>query len=326
MNSIADDSDFGDSLMCKVAAVEARTSLRELPRPMPGDRMGGEDDARFEIVEEIGFGSMSVVYRARDLLLERMVAIKLLVDLRGLSRGDATALCYREARAAAGLHHENVIRTFDVGMWNGSPFIVLEHIEGETLRARLDRGRLGWAAVASIMIQITDGLAHAHERGVVHRDLKPGNVLVLPDGTIKIIDFGIACSSRDLRDGAADALWRAGTPPYMAPEQWRGEPQDARTDIWAMGVVLFEMLTGRRPYEDAKLEELAERVTSAAPAPVACACGRDVLCEAEQIAARALQKDPAQRFETALEMRRALLLAAAPRRAPAGVDGLHLRF
>jgi serine/threonine protein kinase len=326
MDPIVDESDFGDSLMRKASALEARSSERELARPLPGDRMGGEDHARFEIVEEIGFGSMSVVYRARDLLLERVVVVKLPVDRRGLPREDVIALFYREARAVAGLHHENIIRIFDVGMWNESPFIVMEHIEGETLRALLDRGCLGWEAIANIMIQITAGLAHAHEHGVIHRDLKPGNVLVLPDGSIKIIDFGLACSSRDVRAGAAGALSRSGTPSYMAPEQWRGEPQDARTDIWAMGVMLVEMLTGRRPYESAEFEELERRVTSAAPALAARACGRDVPVEAEEIAARALQKDPARRFGTALEMRRALLATAALRRAPACVNGLQVRF
>ena len=303
MYRTVDDPDFGDSLLLSVAAQGPCLEAR----PLAGDRLGGVDGQRFEIVEEICAGSMSVVYRARDRLLERVTAIKLMLCRRGLRQEDAVALFHGEARAVARLDHQNIVKIFDVGTWSATPFLVMEHLPGEPLSALLRHGRLGWDTAARILIQIAGDLAHAHEHGLIHRDLKPSNVFVLPDGAIKVIDFGLARSILDARGGGSCALAKAGTPPYMAPEQWLGGPQDARTDVWAMGVVLFEMLAGRRPYPAADLAALEARVTSPAPAPPLREHCPDLPARAEEIVARALQKDPGRRFQAAHEMQRALI-------------------
>lgn len=316
MHLTVEDSDFGDSLLRKVAGLDAPACEHALATPRPGDRLGGEGGGRFEILEEIGAGSMSVVYRAHDCAVARTVALKLLRHCCESPREEVLALFRREARATRRLAHRNVVRIFGADRWNDTPFLVLELLEGAPLSALIRRGPLPWESAARILIQIAGGIAHAHERGVIHRDLKPGNVLMLPDETAKIIDFGLAHLTPDPEPEGAGALPRAGTPSYMAPEQWLGLAQDARTDTWALGVVLFEMLTGRRPHEGAELEDLKAQVTSAAPAPSARALRVGLPDAAEEILARALQKDPARRFQTAHEMQCALVAArraSAPR-------------
>ncbi|WNG13765.1 protein kinase [Cystobacter fuscus] len=274
--------------------------------PFPGMRLGGPDDRRFEIIGWLGLGGMSQVFRARDTKLQREVALKILVPRQG--HEDAAL---KEARSVARLDHENIIKIFDVGMWRDTagrsqtPFLVTEYLEGESLASLLRRERPSLQRTLEIMDAVAAGLAHAHERHLVHRDLKPSNVFLTRQGTVKLLDFGIAhliaVDSPRIPD-----LPTSGTPAYMAPEQWLGERQDPRTDVWSAGVMIHEMLTGQLPYSSSTLGELRTRVTSTGPAPSVRACCPELPQEVEDFLSAALTKKPARRFPTALELRQEL--------------------
>ena len=203
----------------------------------------------YEIISPLGAGGMGEVYRARDSRLGRDVALKILPDSFSQNT-DRLNRFAQEARAVAALNHPNILAVFDIGQHNGSPFLVSELLEGETLRAALDRGALPQRKTIEYGVQIAHGLAAAHEKGIVHRDLKPENIFITKDGRVKILDFGLAKLAQSLGNQevtltsshtAAGAVM--GTASYMAPEQVRGEPADPRTDIFAFGAVLYEMLS-----------------------------------------------------------------------------------
>ncbi|MCY1074293.1 protein kinase domain-containing protein [Archangium lansingense] len=292
-------SDFEDSFLRELSESEPLHVL-----PVPGGVLGGPDGRRYTILEWMGGGGMGQVFRARDETLRREVALKFLLPRPGF---ELEALA--EARAVARLDQENIVRIFDVAAWSGIPdepvipFLVMECLEGESLAALLKRGRLEVRRALEILESITEGLAHAHERGIVHRDLKPGNVFLTREGTVKLLDFGLS-HLMAARVGLAPHLPMAGTPAYMAPEQWRGEAQDARTDTWAAGVVLYEMLTGGPPFVGGTLGELRERLVSEEPMPPVRARNPEVPPEVESLLATALAKDPARRFPTAREFLR----------------------
>jgi class 3 adenylate cyclase len=289
-----------DSLLARVLWEELAQR-----RPHPGERLGGREGRRFEILETLGAGAMGQVFRARDAELQREVALKFLLPREGL-----TEVALVEARAIARLDHENIVRIFDVGEWSGEPgaprlpFLVMEYLEGESLAALLARERPGLRRALKILEAIATGLAHAHERHLIHRDLKPSNVFLTRQGRVKLLDFGLA----HLLASAARApsLPPAGTPAYMAPEQWRGEAQDERTDVWAVGVMLYELLMGRLPYEGGALEQLRAQVTSAEPIPPVRSHRPELPQELEAFLAMALAKDPARRFRTARELQEEL--------------------
>lgn len=288
-------SDLGDSWMGVLRRSEPLSWF-----PAPGERLGGSEGHRYEIVEWMGGGAMGQVFRARDETLQREVALKFLLARKGFHQE-----ALREARAIARLDHENIVRIFDVSEWpcpcGGPPvpFLIMECLEGETLVELLRRGALDARCSLGILEGITSGLAHAHERGLVHRDLKPGNVLLTPAGGLKLLDFGLSHFMAH-----APHLPTSGTPAYMAPEQWRGEAQDARTDVWAAGVVLYELLTGRPPeVGGTTLQALKAWVLSEAPMPPVRARCPEVPREVESLLATALAKDPARRFPSARELR-----------------------
>ncbi len=195
---------------------------------------------RFELLREIGRGGFGVVYEARDLHLNRSVAFKALRPTRAL-QADHVAGLRREAEAAARLNHPNIVTLHDFGTCDAGPYLILELLHGETLGARLARGRMGAREAVYVATEVARALVHAHAAGVLHRDLKPDNVFLARDGAVKVLDFGLA---RLL--GSAGA--HGGTPAFMAPEQWRGEPDDERTDLFSLGCVLHYMLTGALPY------------------------------------------------------------------------------
>ncbi|WP_375772988.1 protein kinase [Archangium gephyra] len=289
-------SGSADSFLKEVLQVEPASRL-----PVPGQRLGGPEGRRFEILEPMGRGGMGQVFRARDATLRREVALKFLLPRPGLEE-----LALAEARAVARLDHENIVRIFDVAEWSPTPggarvpFLVMECLEGESLAGLLARERPGPRRALELLEAIAAGLAHAHERGIVHRDLKPGNVFLTREGTVKLLDFGLShLALEPVRSGLPPA---GGTPAYMAPEQWRGEPQDARTDIWAAGVVLYELLTGELPFQGATLAELRERVTSPEPAPPVRVRHPEVPRQVAVLLATALAKEPARRFASALEL------------------------
>jgi tetratricopeptide (TPR) repeat protein len=271
--------------------------------PYPGERMGGRDGQRFEVLEELGAGGMGRVFRAWDQELRRVVALKFL-----LSRREMTERALREARAIAQLDHENIIRIFDVAGWSPEPgmprvpFLVMEYLQGESLASLLARERPGLLRALELMAAVASGLAHAHAHHVIHRDLKPSNVFLTSQGTVKLLDFGLAHLEAQGRGAEAPAPL-GGTPAYMAPEQWRGERQDARTDIWSAGLVLYELLTGQLPYTGRSLEHLRAQVLSPAPLASPRVHHPELPWALEPLLAVALEKEPARRLLCAAELR-----------------------
>jgi serine/threonine protein kinase len=211
-------------------------------------------DGRYRVEDVLGRGGMASVYRARDAELERPVAVKVLAAHLA-DRPDFHDRFLREARLAAGLSHPNIVQVFDVGEENGNPFIVMECVEGSTLADELkQRGRLEPEEVVDLALQICGGLDHAHATGLVHRDIKPQNLLLRPDGTVKIADFGIARAAEATRLTQIGSV--LGTAAYLSPEQALGEEVTASADVYSLGCVLYELLAGRTPYVFQTLPEL----------------------------------------------------------------------
>jgi serine/threonine protein kinase/Tol biopolymer transport system component len=245
---------------------------------------------------------MGVVYKARDTRLDRLVALKLLSPQRA-SESDRRRFT-REAKAASSLDHPNVCALYDFGETeDGRLFLAMAFCEGETLRDRIDRGPLPPAEAADTAAQVAAALAAAHERGIVHRDVKPGNIMVGSAGRVKLVDFGIARSVDQSRLTRAGTV--VGTATYMAPELFRGEPADHRADIWSLGVVLFEMLTGELPFDGRDGNELIQALLQRPPRPIH-AFVSGVPPALQRIIDRALAKSPAERYTHIGEMRWAL--------------------
>jgi tetratricopeptide (TPR) repeat protein len=260
--------------------------IAQTPAPALGDRWdqwlrpGAVVGGRFELVREIGRGGFGVVYEARDRELGRTVAFK------AVRAGDRAALreerLLREAEAAARLSHPNIVTLHDVGRSEQGPYLVLELLRGQTLADRLDQGAIPTREALRIGVEIARGVAHAHAEGVVHRDLKPANVFLRDDGQVKLLDFGLAHAlGRRRVDG--------GTPAFMAPEQWKGAPEDERTDVFALGVLLFRMLAGELPFpeDDGGREVLSSRAAPSLDVPEFPALG--------ELVGRMLEKDPVRR-------------------------------
>src|SRR2546428_3630746 len=233
---------------------ESRTVLTSDPRLAPADPKAFELDDRYRIERELGRGGMGRVFAARDLKLGRDVAIKVLApgghDDHQLRRFE------QEARAAGSLNHPNIVATYDIGAYQGGPYIVSELLRGATLRTQLNGKPLPPRKATDYAVQLAQGLAAAHDRGVVHRDLKPENIFITSEGRLKILDFGIAKLIHPEESGAAQPVSTEigtvlGTIGYMSPEQVRGESADHRSDIFAFGTILFEMLSGSSPFERA---------------------------------------------------------------------------
>jgi len=260
----------------------------------PGAVVGG----RFEILAVLGAGGMGVVYKARDRELGDVVAVKM---LRPDLAGDVTHVSRLrdELRLARRITHPNVLRTFDLGEVGGIPFISMEYVRGVTLAQLLEHtDRLTTSAGISVAKQLCQGLAAAHEVGVLHRDIKPANLILMPNGNLKLMDFGIARPLRRNEPGQTVEGWLVGTPKYLAPEQLRGDEPDARADIYACGVVLYEMFTGSAPFEGESYVELATKtLREDVPPP------RDRWAEMppdlERIILKCLEKDPAERYASA---------------------------
>src|SRR6516225_3848085 len=218
----------------------------------------------------IGAGGMGEVYKALDTKLDRPVALKLL-STDTARDPDRLRRFHAEARAASSLNHPHILVIHDFGDLDGRPFMVTEYVEGETLRQRLDRGVLSGADAIDVALQVGAALTAAHSRGLVHRDIKPENVMRRPDGYVKVLDFGLAkLTSRDDGDRGSDTLPGVllGTPRYMSPEQARGQEVDARSDIWSLGVLLYEMLAGRPPFAGATHADTIAAILGAEPVPL----------------------------------------------------------
>ena len=252
----------------------------------------GDAIGHYRVLEKLGEGGMGVVYKAEDARLRRLVALKFLSD-RTAADAKATARLLREAQAGGGLDHPNVCRVHGLEEHEGRAFIVMAFVEGESLARRIRSGlKLGEAL--DIAIQVGDGLQAAHERGIVHRDVKPANILVTPEGTAKVTDFGLALVRDRSRLTVPGTVM--GTMTTMAPEQLRAEDADARTDVWALGVVLYEMCTGRLPFVRTDAVKLTKAILEEDP-PRPSAAHPALPAEIDAILAKTLAKAREDRYQ-----------------------------
>ena len=269
----------------------------------PGVRLGS-----YEIVSQIGQGGMGIVYRARDLTLERDVAIKVLDDDVAISHGLTGPDLLREARHASSLSHANICAIHHAGEAGGQRFVVMELVSGQTLEARIHSGGLPLEQLLRYGTQLAAGTAHAHDRRIVHGDLKSGNVMITGNGQAKILDFGLARRLPALEEitrsyeSLEETGTTGGTLPYMAPELLQGQPATPASDVWAIGVILHEMCTGARPFRG----PTAGAVSAAILRDAAPALPERLPSSLRALIARCLAKDPAERYQTGSEVRAAL--------------------
>jgi serine/threonine protein kinase len=266
---------------------------------------------RYQILEVIGTGANSRVARAHDPMIGRVVAIKLFAS--NLAHGDARQRFLQEARVVGQLSHPAIITLHDMGIEESSstPYLVMEFLQGQPLDRVLEKGSIPFPRACAWAAQIASALSAAHRKGIIHGDVKPANVLITDDGRVKLMDFGMArLSSHDSGDSPL-----LGTPAYWCPEQILGRPQDARSDLFSLGVVLYEMVTGNRPFDAASLQDICGRVLSSTPLPPSHT--NPSLPKAfDEIIASCLAKDPAARFASADQLADELFPIARRKTAP----------
>lgn len=291
-------SQFCSRCGTRISSLEGLSLTRTIS-PFPAGVAKGESFAgRYEILDELGRGGMGIVYKASDTKLRRIVALKFLpaeltVDPETKDR------FVREAQAAASLDHPSICTIHEIDEADGRPFISMAYIEGQTLREKIRSGPLAEDESLDVAIQVADGLEEAHKKGIIHRDIKPANVMITPKGQVKIMDFGLAKVSGALatREGMV-----MGTLAYMPPEQARGEPADNRSDIWSLGAVIYEMVTGSLPFPGDRDALIVNGILNAETVPLSVR--RPGLSpEFEHIIKRALAKNPRERYQGAGEMK-----------------------
>jgi eukaryotic-like serine/threonine-protein kinase len=267
----------------------------------------GQTLKNYRIINKIGQGGMGEVYLAEDTQLGRRVAIKLL-PAKAISDEHARKRLVREARAAAKLDHPNICSVYEVGEEDGHSFIVMQYLEGETLDTRMTRKPLEMKESLTIASQVADALSEAHSHGIIHRDIKPGNIMITLRGQAKVMDFGLARVIAGAVESEAETQSLLTTPgtilgtvPYMSPEQVRGEPVDARSDIFSFGIVFYEMLSGRQPFASESAAATASAILTKEPSPLA-RFAPDAPEELQRIARKCLEKDREQRYQSAREL------------------------
>ena len=260
--------------------------------------MIGQTVSHFEILERLGQGGMGVVYKARDLRLDRLVALKFLPPHLG-GEDAAERRFLREARTASALDHVNICTIYEIGETeDGRTFIAMAYVEGESLAARIARGPVSVEEALRIGTRVAQGLAEAHARGIVHRDIKPGNIAITKEGAVKILDFGLAMAPGAAHITQGDAT--TGTAAYMSPEQVRGDPVDPRTDVWAWGVVMYEMLTGRPPFTGENVPAVIFSILKGDPKSISSIS--PVPRTLEAIVEKALSKKASSRYRSAEDL------------------------
>ena len=270
---------------------------------------------RYLILEQLGKGGMAIVYRARDTMLERSVAVKVLRE--DYSRDPAFLDRFRqEAKAAANLSHPNIVTVHDFGLDKGQLFIVMEYVPGTDLKTLIkQRGRFTPEEAVPLLIQACAGIGYAHRAGLVHCDVKPQNMLVTPDMRLKVTDFGIARALSTIHpEEQSDVIW--GSPQYFSPEQASGAAPSPASDVYSLGVIMYEMLTGSLPFHADTAAELAQLHIEAEPVPIAEMLP-DISPVLEQILTKVLSKEPSQRYRTADQLGRVLLNFGNAKSSPA---------
>ena len=320
------------------------TQPGEAPPPQPTERIG-----RYRLDREIGRGAMGIVYLGEDEALGRSVAIKtILASMDAEEQAGYLARFRQEAKALGGLNHPNIITVYEFGDEGGVAYLAMEYLAGRELRDMIAKKQLDLATAVEIAAQVAEGLAFAHSHGIVHRDVKPGNVMVIAGNRAKIMDFGIArVRKSDVKTHTGLLL---GSPKYMAPEQVMGRPVDSRSDIFSLGVVLYEMLSGSPPFNAEEIPAIMYHVCNTKPPPPSTK-NLGVTRALDLIVARAMEKEPEVRYQDASAMAADLracmaelesgsprgeaeplapvesidsLSAVAAPAAPAGIAGLHL--
>ncbi|MDQ6662769.1 MAG: serine/threonine protein kinase [Acidobacteriota bacterium] len=280
--------------------------------------MIGQTISHFEVIEKLGEGGMGVVYKARDTQLDRFVALKVL-PAQMVADPERRRRFMQEAKAASALNHPNIITVYEISSYEDGEFIAMEFVRGKTLDALIGRKGLTLDHTLKYAVQITEALAAAHASGIIHRDVKPANIMITDSGLVKVLDFGLAKLTEPIGtdlDGAGvtrgvDQMLRttegmiAGTAAYMSPEQAEGKPVDSRTDIFSFGSVLYEMITGQRPFQGASPLSVLTSVLRDDPQPVAAIAG-SVPPELERIMNRCLRKDPDRRWHSMKDVQVAL--------------------
>ncbi len=265
---------------------------------------------RYRVLRELGRGSMGVVYHAHDPHIDRPVALKVLRHDRVMSQ-EFVERFLKEARAIGRLSHPHIVNVYDVGEDHGTVFIAMEFIEGRALNACMVGEAFDLERIAELTVQVAEALDYAHGRGIVHRDIKPSNIIVQPDGSVKITDFGIA----RIEDPAATQHTQAGdilgTPAYMSPEQVLGKQVDGRSDLFSLGVILYELVCGRRPFAGKAIGTVLTAIVQEEP-PTPAAVRPDLPESVARVISRCLQKDPEARYRTGRELARAVRAWRAP--------------
>src|SRR6266705_472017 len=255
-------------------SLQAFLPKSKIRQTMDGKRIGSKL-SHYKLLRKLGEGGMGEVYLAEDILLGRPAAVKFLSrhvasDPQGIRR------FVGEARAASALNHPNIATIYELGETGGLHFIAMEYVEGQTLREMMAGKPLHTAEILSIAVQMADALDAAHTKGIVHRDIKPGNIMIMPRGQIKVLDFGLAKqvifdqALTDAETQATESGLLMGTIQYMSPEQALGRPVDHRSDLFSLGVVLYEMATGRLPFSGANESETLDQILHAQPEAMAC--------------------------------------------------------
>src|SRR5262245_18634286 len=303
VESLLRSDEAAENFIEKPVMALAAEALAEQPaQAMPGRRIG-----HYNILSRLGSGGMGEVYLAEDLKLARKVAIKRLPPAL-MSDEEARKRLLREARAAAALDHPNICTIYEVGDETGRSFIVMQYIEGETLAARIKRERLELNEALAIAIQVAEALQEAHQHGIIHRDIKPQNLMLTARGQVKVLDFGLAKVARERvvasEDSDTSSLMSTpgtilGTVRYMSPEQVRGERLDVRSDIFSFGMTLYEMLSGRRPFEAKSTAEIISAILTREAPPLEQSSAPEKL---GRIVQRCLEKDPARRYQIMREV------------------------
>jgi eukaryotic-like serine/threonine-protein kinase len=302
---ISSHDQAGDSI--EAMAAEAATEMLENGRAIVGKQIG-----RYQVLSFIGRGGMGEVFLAQDTNLGRKVALKL---LRAEFTGDQGRLrrFQQEARAASALNHPNILTIYEIGSENSTHFMTTEYVEGETLRQRMVSARMKLPEALDLAIQVASALAAAHEAGIVHRDIKPENIMLRRDGYAKVLDFGLA-KLTERASASSDSAWPTlgkvetnpgvvmGTVQYMSPEQARGLEVDARTDIFSLGVVLYEMVAGRAPFEGKTVTDMLVAIVEKEPPPLKNLAPEQIPAELDGIITKTLRKNSAERYQTSKEL------------------------